>query len=101
MAAIVRTGTWMYDGVVEKPVDIISLEYDWWYMLAEADGVLEPDEEPEPLSQDSCLYYVRFRNALQPVQPTWPDSCGYATVEEAVAYAESKTPSPIRWRAAT
>lgn len=26
---IVKSGTWLYDGTVEKPVDIIALDYDW------------------------------------------------------------------------
>ena len=49
---IVRTGTWLYDGTVEKPVDIIALEYDWWYSLASKDGQLDDDVEPNPLGPD-------------------------------------------------
>src|SRR5690606_25019322 len=61
-AAIVKTGTWLYGGSVETPVDIISLDCDWDYELNKADGRLEEGEEPIPLGPDGCLYYVRFQN---------------------------------------
>ena len=96
-AAIVKTGTWLYGGSVETPVDIISLDCDWDYELNKADGRLEEGEEPIPLGPDGCLYYVRFQNAGTPPTPTWPDSAGYATIEEAQRRAESKVTSGIRW----
>lgn len=99
--AIVKTGTWLYGGRVETPVDIIALDYDWWYSLAEADGQLEPGERPMTPGPDGCIYYVRFREALKHSEPVWPDSHGHATVSEAMKYAESKVVGGIKWHNAT
>ena len=96
--SIVRTGTWLYGGTAETPVDVIALNYDWWYCLAELDGQLEPGENAKSLGPDGCLYYVRFRRALEPDEPTWPDSEGYATIIEAMAHAECKVEGGVKWR---
>lgn len=65
-----RTGIWLYDGTVEKSVDIIALEFGWWYSLAFEDGQLEDGEEQIPLGPDCCLYYARFQRALDTNEPT-------------------------------
>ncbi|WP_152025265.1 hypothetical protein [Congregibacter litoralis] len=95
---IERRGVWLYDGVAKKPVDIINLPYDWWYSLAKADDMLEPDEEPEPLNEHGVLYYVRFRNAGESQEPTWVDSQGFQNINEAIAAAESKVTGGIQWQ---
>jgi hypothetical protein len=95
--SIVESGTWLYAGSIEKPVDIISLDYDWWFELAKADEQLEANEKPEPLNTQGVLFYVRFKHAAEISKPTWPDSAGYQTVAEAKTYAESKSPSEIKW----
>ncbi len=94
---IVRTGTWLYDGMVEKPVDIIALDYDWWYRLAFEDGQLEDGEEPTPPGSDGCLYYARFQRALDTSEATWVDSEGYQQLSDAVAAAENKVAGGIHW----
>ena len=95
--AIVKIGTWLYGGTVETPVDIISLDCDWDYELDKAEGQLAAGDEPTPMGPDGCLYYVRFQHALSPTTPTWPDSIGFATVEEAMSCAESKVMGGVRW----
>jgi hypothetical protein len=95
--AIVKVGTWLYGGIVETPVDIISLDCDFDHELNKADGQLAPDDEPTPLGPDGCLYYVRFQHALTLPTPTWPDSRGFATVEEAMRCAEGKVKGGVRW----
>ncbi len=95
---IQKTGVWLYDGTAEKPVDIVSLPYDWWYSLAEADDMLEPDEEPESVNENGVLYYVRFRYAGVQEEPTWVDSQGYQNLNEAIAEAESKVTGSIQWQ---
>jgi len=95
---IVLTGTWLYDGLVEKAVDIVALEYDWWHSLAEADGQLEEGETPLPLGPDGCLYYVRFQRALNPAESTWVDSYGHQTLSGAMAAAEDKVVGKIGWQ---
>ena len=95
---IAKKGVWLYDGVAEKPVDIISLNYDWWYELAKADDMLEPDEIPKPLNKNGVLYYVRFKNAEEATEPTWVDSKGFQEINEAIAEAESKVNGAIKWQ---
>jgi hypothetical protein len=94
---IVRTGTWLYDGLVERPVDIIALDYDWWFSLAKDDDQLEQDEVPLPLGSDGCLYYVRFQRALERSETTWVDSYGNQELSDAVKSAEAKVVGGIRW----
>lgn len=94
---IVRTGTWLYDGAVDRPVDIIAFEYDWWYSLAAKDGLLDDNEQPTPLGPDGCLYYVRFQLALDPSEPTWVDSAGYQQLSDAMAAAQEKVVGKIHW----
>jgi hypothetical protein len=94
---IVCTGKWLYDGTVEKPVDIIALEYDWWYSLAYEDNQLEDGEEPTPIGPDGCLYYARFQRALDTSESTWVDSPGYQQLSDAMAAAENKVVGEIQW----
>ena len=94
---IVKTGKWLYGMSVYLPVDIVAINYDFWYQLDKADGQLELNDQPEPLNAEGVLYYVRFRKALEPLEPTWPDSSGYTDINEAMAYAQSKVPGSIHW----
>jgi hypothetical protein len=94
---IVRTGRWLYDGSVERPVDVVGLTYDFWYEIAKADDRLDPGEVPMEPDENGLLYYVRFRRAGETSTPTWPDSGGSADLEAAVRAAEVRVPSPIRW----
>lgn len=96
---IIARGTWLYGGSIEEHVDIVALDYDWEYEFDRADGRLEPGREPESLSNDGFLYYGRFKHALDPSEPTWPDTPGFRTVEEAMRHAESKVLSAINWSA--
>lgn len=95
---IVKSGSWLYDGIVDREVDVVGLPYDYYFEMAKADGTLEADEEPLPLGEVGLIYYFRFRTAGSLEAPTWVDSPGHPTVEEAMAAAQSKAPSPIRWR---
>lgn len=94
---IVRSGTWRYDNTVARPVDIIGLDYDFWYELARRDDLLEPGEQPEPLSPDGYLYYVRFRCAGEISEPTWVDSPAHGSVDRAVNDAQGQVLDPIAW----
>lgn len=94
---IVRRGRWSYDAAVVVPVDIVSLNYDFWHELAKADGQLEPDEVPQPMNKRGVLYYVRFRHAGETTTPTWPDSAGFPDIEQAMRAAEKKAPSAVEW----
>lgn len=94
---VVRTGTWLYDETVEKPVDVIALAFDWWYELGKADDMLEDGEAPVPLGADGVLYYARFQRAGELTTPTWVDTPGFPSLEGAVAAAEAKVRGGIRW----
>ncbi|HEY3569227.1 MAG TPA: hypothetical protein VGP73_14950 [Thermoanaerobaculia bacterium] len=87
----------MYDGVVEKPVDIVGLDYDYWFEMSKADGDVGPEEHSTPLSVDGVLYYVRFQHAGETSEPTWVDSGGYTTIEKAVREAEGKIAGGVQW----
>ncbi len=95
---IVLTGTWLYDGLVAKPVDIVALDYDWWYRLGELDDQLEVGEMPKPMGQNGYLYYVRFRRATETNEPTWVDSDGHQELSDAMMAAEEKVVGEIQWQ---
>ena len=97
---IVASGTWLYGGSVETDVDVIALDYDWWYSLAAADNHLEPGESPRTLSSEGFLYYVRFRHAGESAEPTWVDSPGHLSVADAKSFADTKVVGGISWRIA-
>ena len=96
---IVKNGSWFYDNSAEKPVDVISLDYDFWCEIGKANDQLEPNEEPEPMNEKGVLYYYRFGRALETSEPTWVDSAGYRDLDEAMAKAQERAPSRIEWLA--
>ena len=89
---------WLYDEIAPTLVDIVALDYDFWFNLAQADDTLDPDEEPTPLGSQGFLYYARFKHAGDIEEPTWVESPGRATVQEAMRDAEAKTAGPIKWQ---
>ena len=95
---IVKKGTWLYDNKVEIPVDIIGLNYDWWYELAKADGMLEPNEKPMHPGPEGLIYYGRFKRAGETVEPTWVDTDGHQELEHAVEATEAKVIGEILWQ---
>ncbi len=97
-AKIVKIGFWLYDNLVEKPVDVIALDYDYWYKLYEADGFLDPGDEPEKMGPEGKLYYVRFQSALEKDLRFSPDSQGFQTIEKAMLAAEAKVTGKINWQ---
>jgi len=94
---IVARGTWLYGGSVETPVDVVSLDYDWGFEVDRADGRLEDGQVPDQLGPDGVLYYARFQHALDPSEPTWPDTTGCKTIGEAKLLAERKAAGGIHW----
>jgi hypothetical protein len=94
---IIRTGRWLYGGSVEMPVDVIGLDYDWWFESSKGADMLEPEEKPMALGEQGLIYYARFKRAGETNEPTWVDSDGHTTPEQAMIAAESKAPTPIVW----
>lgn len=95
---IVKTGTWMYDKTVEKRVDIIALDFDFWYEIAKSDDRLEPSEAPQALDKNGRLYYSRFSSTGETDLPTWVDSVAYKEIARAMTGAEKKVTGGIRWQ---
>lgn len=79
-------------------VDVVALDYDWWHSLAEADGQLEPSEQPMPLGPDGWIYYGRLKDVGKPDEPTWPDTFGHHSPDEAAAALEAKLEMVFRWQ---
>lgn len=93
---VVRTGVWLYDGTVERPVYIVELDYDFWYEITKADGMLESGEKPV-LNSEGVQYYVCFWE-VPAEPPIWVDSIGHHSIELASERAQSKVPSQISWQ---
>ncbi|MBL7257954.1 hypothetical protein [Paractinoplanes lichenicola] len=97
-SVVIATGRWLYDGTAPMTVRIVRLDYDFWYAVGEANGDLDPDESPR-LNADGYLFYVRHRPGWSDEsEHFWPDSQGFATLEEAIAAAESAVPTAVTWR---
>ena len=88
-------GVWLYDSSLPTPVEVVRLDYDFWYSIADGDGTLEPGEKPS-LNQDGHLFYLRLRPAAG--AGFWPDSPGFSSLEEAKLSAEARVPGPITWQ---
>lgn len=94
---IVKKGTWLYDETAVKPVDIVALDFDWWYEMVKNEDGLEEGEQPIPLGDDGYIYYVRFQRTGESEHPTWVDSGGERSLSEAIKVAESKVTGEITW----
>jgi hypothetical protein len=92
---VVRSGAWLYDGAVARPVHIVELNYDFWYEIAKADGLLESGEKPH-LNLQGLQYYVCFKD-IPADPPIWVDSIGHDSAELASSHAQSRVPSRISW----
>ncbi|MEL7044649.1 MAG: hypothetical protein AAGL66_06470 [Pseudomonadota bacterium] len=93
---IVKSGEWLFEGELELPVDIVVLNYDWYYENEKGDGVLRKGAAPVPPGPDGLLYHVRFQEAGE-VDELWIDGGCYSTLEEALDGAQWKAPSTIKW----
>jgi hypothetical protein len=81
----VTEGAFLYDGTVPTPIAIIAKDHDASYALAEAEGWLEPGEQPTPVGPDGVLYYQK--GEITPHQ----------TLAEAKAWIEAKGYGDIEW----
>jgi hypothetical protein len=85
---IMKTGRWLYDGSVYGPVDIVALDFDYWYEIAPAEGALEEGELPETPDDGEALYYVRYRDAGKRSLPSGVDSAVSFTISDAMRTVE-------------
>lgn len=94
---VVRHGTWLYDGQVERPVRILRQNWDYYYEEAY-------DLDPPDLNDEGHAYYVVY-GAPQPPAPDDPRrhakwvsrSRTCLTLEEAIELAERAVGSGIDW----
>jgi hypothetical protein len=93
---IVASGSWLYAESALLPVFIVRTGYDFWYEVARADGTLEEGEVPD-LDENGNAYYVLFHR-LRDDGTFWPDSGSHRSLDDAKTEAETRVPSPIRWR---
>ena len=94
---IERSGRWRDAGGRYRPVDVIALPYDWHHDAARDRPLADVPAEPTPLGPDGVLHYARFRDAGRTDGPTWVETPGRPTVDEAVADAAARASSPIEW----
>ena len=94
---VVKTGTWLYDGQVEKPVRILRQTWDYYH----EDGY---DEEPPDLNDEGFAFYAVYGepDAPEPGRddrgPDWfSRSPTCLSLAEAVAVAEKAIGSAIAW----
>jgi hypothetical protein len=88
--AFVKQGLRIQGDGQHMSVQIIGLDYDFWYEERQARGALPPGAEPLPLGPDGLLYYVCFREpGDRIVESPRVDTEAFATVEEATDEAES------------
>jgi hypothetical protein len=92
---IIRSGTWLYDGIIPTGVHIVCQNYDYWYSLGQADNNLETDEQPT-LNSDGVVYYVLF-GAVPAERPCGVRGSGFMSAEDAALWAATQVPSPIQW----
>lgn len=90
---VAASGTWIYDGLLPLPVDVVGVDRDLWNDIGVEDG---DEDEPQPLGPDGLLYYVRFRAAGQDRYP-WPEGAAFDDLDAAKRSAEAQAPSPVVW----
>lgn len=97
---IFKTGTWLYDGDTEQPVDIIGLDYDYWHEIGKADDMLEPGEEPMKFVEEGFLYYAKFQGAGCRKEPTSVATYGHQNLVDAMRAAEEmvQVQGGIKWK---
>lgn len=79
----VADGVYLYDGSEPQRFDIVARNYDVRWSTYEADGLLEPGEQPAEAGPNGLYYYV---------SATGP----FRTLDEARDWAE-RAWGPVRW----
>jgi hypothetical protein len=82
---IVASGTWLYDGIVPRRIEIYVKPARFaWKRYEDHDQIDET--RPIPETKDGFLYYFRIAN--------WGE---YLTIEEAKAWADAQPWGPVAW----
>lgn len=94
---LVRSGHWLYDGTVPMPINIVGLDFDFWYDIVAEEGMLDEGEVPMEPGADGLIYYLRLQPVDEGSKLTWVDSPGYQTIDEVIEKATTKVPPPLEW----
>lgn len=95
VGVVLKTGSWIYDGVVVGRVRILRMKAEH-SNIADLDEDDDEQEEP-PTDVEGYFYVAEFSLLALGPSNSGSRSWGHATVEEAIRYAEEKLPSPISW----
>jgi hypothetical protein len=91
--ATLRSGSWLYDGVVTGQVRILKIKGDGPNITVGDD----PEGLDFPTDADGYYYVAEIKLPTLPTANNGSSSWGYATADEAIRYAEQKLPNPITW----
>ena len=93
--AIVRRGTWLYDGSVVGEVRILKMKGER-PNTTPGEGADEKLLHP-PTDAEGIYFLAEFELSSLGSRNNGSSSWGHATLEGAVRYAEEVLPGPIRW----
>ena len=86
---IIKSGTWLYDGQVEKTISIIRQNWDYYY----EEGY---DSDPPDLNEAGQAYYLVYDGPDEKGE-YHPNSKTCLSLEEALRLAAETIVSDIRW----
>lgn len=86
---VIKSGTWLYDGQVEKPILIIRQNWDYYH----EEGY---DPDPPDLNKAGEAYYLVYDGPDEQGR-YHPQSKSCLSLEEAVRLAEGTIMGDIRW----
>ena len=92
----VKKGTWLYDNQKPMVVRIFCLNYDYFYDLSEADGLLSENEQPV-LNDKGEMYMIKWGNGGFYDQDLATVDDGGLDLKTAIKRAEEKIESGIIW----
>lgn len=91
---LVLRGQWLYDNSVHKTVQIFSIDYDYYFEIAKADGQLETAEQPI-LNEHGETYMIKWDDNAD-FNSFGPRENGGLTLHEAKHIVEGKV-GLVRW----
>ncbi|NML21992.1 hypothetical protein HHL16_13970 [Pseudoflavitalea sp. G-6-1-2] len=94
-ARLIIAGKWLYDNLTQMPVQIFAINYDHYFEIAKADGLLEKEEEPALNDQGEQYLIAWHGNNFFPINGSI--SYGGITLEEAKNTAQEKVQHSIEW----
>jgi hypothetical protein len=85
-------GVWLYAGTIEKTIEVVAFDCDYFYDRLPADDSRR-SWEPYPLNAEGLLYYLKPDGDVLPTTP-------FESVVEAQAWADRQAWGPVQWQSA-